>query len=187
MFKNQKCRNLHIGIQNFPNIHAPDSTFPNGSIRDQTLSLPGTPVNKETVGDMYEFFAKLMREAGITANGIPDNEYNGNQLFAALWNLINFTSVRVITGLPLISIIVSNLNQLVNIDPGANTGHILALNPTGDNRQWPCCQVTNNSGFDVDVTDLNGDDVNGSVTYVLPAGANKKFYFDRANDNWIPA
>src|SRR6185437_3659380 len=34
-------------------------------------------------GDFHQFFAKMLRYAGITANGLPDNEYNGNQYFAS--------------------------------------------------------------------------------------------------------
>lgn len=175
------------GLQNMPNIAPADSDYPNGRLKDKTISLPGTPANEFTNGDIFQFFAKMMRDAGIVPNGLPDNEYSGNQYFKALTSHINFKSLRVITGVPLISIIVSNLNELVNIDPGANTGQIIALNPTGDNREWPLCQITNNSAFGVDITDYNGDNVNGGATYILTAGVSKKFYFDRGNNNWIPA
>lgn len=75
---------MAIGIQNFPNINAPDSDYPNGRTRDRTLSQTGTPLNELTLGDMRQFFAKMMRQAAITPNGIPDNEYSGNQYFDAL-------------------------------------------------------------------------------------------------------
>lgn len=84
MYKNYKHRNLAIGIENYPNITAADAYFPDGSIRDKTPSLPGTPVNKTVYDDIHQFFAKLLRIAGITASGIPENEYSGFQYVEAL-------------------------------------------------------------------------------------------------------
>lgn len=75
---------MSTGIQNYPNIEAPDSDYPNGNIKDKDISLPGTPVNKLVYADIHQTFAKLLREANITANGLPDNEYNGFQYLDAL-------------------------------------------------------------------------------------------------------
>lgn len=72
------------GIQNYPNIKAPDVDYPNGDIRDKTPVLPGTPVDKTVYSDMHQFFAKLLRLAQINANGLPENEYSGFQYIEAL-------------------------------------------------------------------------------------------------------
>lgn len=67
-----------------PNTEAPNSDYPFGNLRDKSVSLPGTPVNKLVYADIHQFFEKLMDYAGITPNGLPDNEYSGWQLMEAL-------------------------------------------------------------------------------------------------------
>jgi hypothetical protein len=69
------------GIQNFPNVTAPDSDYLDGNVKD---APNGTPVNTLTMSDAWQFFAKLMRVAGLTFNNLPDNESNGYQLYDAL-------------------------------------------------------------------------------------------------------
>lgn len=71
------------GLENYQNIDAPDSDFPNGRSRDNPGNNTGTPVKEETVGDYQQFFAKLMRIAALTPNTLPDNEYNGFQYIDA--------------------------------------------------------------------------------------------------------
>jgi len=73
---------MAIGIVNYPNRDTSDLTaYPNGQIKNDPS---GTPVNVLTNGDVQIFFDKLLRIAGITANGLPDNETNGYQLVTAL-------------------------------------------------------------------------------------------------------
>lgn len=74
---------MAIGIQNFQNIIPPSTDYPSGRIKDDTGIEDGTPVNQETNSDIQEFFAKMMRQAGIDPNGLPDNEYSGNQYWQA--------------------------------------------------------------------------------------------------------
>ena len=77
---------MAIGIRNYPQVTPPDSDYPDGRIKDDTGINDGTPINVKTNGDIQQFFAKLMRLAGITPNGLPDSEYNGLQLIQALFN-----------------------------------------------------------------------------------------------------
>jgi hypothetical protein len=72
---------MAIGIANYPNITAASAAYPNGQIKDDPS---GTPVNVLTNGDLQITFDKILREAGVTANNLPDNETNGYQIFAAL-------------------------------------------------------------------------------------------------------
>lgn len=75
------------GLQDYPNVLYGDgsnSDFPQGRSKDNDGSGNGTPVNEFTLGDYQQFFAKLLREAGINANGLPESEYNGLQYFEAL-------------------------------------------------------------------------------------------------------
>ncbi len=57
--------------------------YPNGQIKDNSGSDDGTPVNRETSSDLWIFFDKLMRLAGIAYNGDYDNEANGYQYVQA--------------------------------------------------------------------------------------------------------
>jgi hypothetical protein len=72
---------MAIGIANYPNITAANAAYPNGQIKD---APSGTPVNVLTNGDVQITFDKILREAGETASGLPDNETNGYQIFEAL-------------------------------------------------------------------------------------------------------
>lgn len=72
------------GLQNFPNITHADGDFPNGRVKDNPGDNTGTPVNEYTLGDIWQFFAKLMREASLTPNGLPESEYSGQQYYQAL-------------------------------------------------------------------------------------------------------
>jgi hypothetical protein len=78
---------MAIGIENQANIiPAGTAGYPNGDIKDRIGATAGTPVNKKVYADMHQFFAKMMRKAGITANNTPDNETNGFQYLDALLN-----------------------------------------------------------------------------------------------------
>lgn len=69
---------------NQSNINGSDLVaYPNKRIRDNDGSGNGTPVNEVVYGDLHELKDKFMREAGISFNGLPDNETNGHQLYEA--------------------------------------------------------------------------------------------------------
>lgn len=71
--------------KNLTNIDLSDAVnWPDGRIKDNTGADDGTPVNELVYGDQHEFFAKLMRDAAISYNGLPDNVLNGYQLIEAL-------------------------------------------------------------------------------------------------------
>lgn len=75
---------MAIGIQNLPNIVPPDASFPNGRIRDNDGTGNGTPVEQLSCDDQFQFFAKLLRRAGINPNVFPESEYYGHQYHDAL-------------------------------------------------------------------------------------------------------
>jgi len=78
---------MAYAITDKPNTEAPSADYPFGNIKDKNGSIAGTPVNKLVYADFHQFFAKLMDLAGITANGLPDNDYSGFQLVEALLTL----------------------------------------------------------------------------------------------------
>lgn len=74
-------------LQNQTNIQPPTADYPSGRIKNDSGAGDGTPVDESVYGDINQFFAKLMRDAGITPNDLPDNTTNGFQLNQALSNL----------------------------------------------------------------------------------------------------
>lgn len=67
-----------------PNVDAPSGDFPKGRVRDKAGAVLGTEYREILHGDMIQFFQKLIIDAGITENDLPDNVTNGYQLLDAL-------------------------------------------------------------------------------------------------------
>lgn len=78
---------MAIKLTDKPNTIAAGGDYPYGDIRDRDGLTPGTPVSREVYSDFHQFFERLMERAGVTHNGLPDNNANGFQLFEALINL----------------------------------------------------------------------------------------------------
>lgn len=58
--------------------------YPLGKIRDDSGDgLSGSQVDAEFMNDYVQFMEKMFSDSGLTANGNPDNEANGYQLFEA--------------------------------------------------------------------------------------------------------
>jgi len=67
-----------------PNIGAPTTSYPDGLIVDNTSGITGTAVTEILYGDLIQTIHKLRRLAGMTANGLPDDETNGFQVLTTL-------------------------------------------------------------------------------------------------------
>lgn len=87
---------MALAITDKPNTDGPSADYPYGKVRDKTLSAAGTPANTIVNTDMHQFFAKLMDYAGVTPNGLPDNEYSGWQLMESLMALMGGVKTTVI-------------------------------------------------------------------------------------------
>ena len=85
-----------IPLVNKQNVDGASADYPFGRPRDKTVSLGGTPSNLVTNGDWHQFFEKLMSFAGVTPNGLPDNEYSGWQLMEALMALMGGCKTTII-------------------------------------------------------------------------------------------
>lgn len=137
---------MAYAITDKPNTEAPSADYPFGRTRDKSPSLAGTPVTTLTHGDFHQFFAKLMDFAGITPNGLPDNEYSGWQLMEALmalmggmktkivnigaWNMDSTAIVNVPHGLAGASKI-RELSALIISDDGSNASPLVLIDVTG--------------------------------------------------------
>lgn len=73
-----------IKLEDKPGVQAPDATWPFGRSLDRAPGVNGLPLNSASLEDYHQFFAKLFDASGLTANGLPDNEDNGFQMFDAL-------------------------------------------------------------------------------------------------------
>lgn len=71
-------------LANLGNVVAPSADYPNGRTRDRAGSTAGTSLNEALLGDMIQFFQKMVIDSGITLNDDPDNVTNGFQLYQAL-------------------------------------------------------------------------------------------------------
>lgn len=95
------------------NVGAVDAVWLYGNVIDDTGSDDGTRVNKEFITDYVQLFERIMAKAGIAANGLPDNETNGWQLYEAFraltrnYNVYTITISQVVTNIP-------TINQLSN-------------------------------------------------------------------------
>ena len=59
-----------------------DATYSLGKIRDDNGNgISGSQVNAEFMNDYVQCMEKIFAESGLTANGNPDNQTNGYQLF----------------------------------------------------------------------------------------------------------
>ena len=85
-------------LQNKVNVNAPDANYQYGSMRDDTGSNDGTPADTDFMGDYTQFFERLFDQSGLTANGLPDNDTNGYQLYEALRTLFPLREVVVPIG-----------------------------------------------------------------------------------------
>lgn len=180
---------MAIGLQNMANIESPDSDFPNGNIKDDTGANDGTPANKQTVADIYQFFAKLMRLASITPNGLPDSEYNGFQYVQAVKKLFGRNgAIQYVGGAASSTVVTPGNNPSIQYIPTAASGHICSLDITDDEADHlSFVTVTNGSANAVTVVSASSYPVHFSAAgYSLAAGQTRTFMFDGQNGpQWV--
>lgn len=75
---------MAIALSAKQNVTAPGGDYPYGDIKDNDGTNNGTPVNRAVYADFHQFFARLLDQGGVTANGLPDNSTNTFQYFLAL-------------------------------------------------------------------------------------------------------
>lgn len=85
-------------LKNKTRVLPPDGDFIYGRIKDDSPGVKdGTPVNELLYGDTHQFFERLMDEAGVVPNDLPESEYSGFQLFEALNALLGNVRKKIIT------------------------------------------------------------------------------------------
>lgn len=76
-----------IPLSSKDNIDNSDANYPFGKSIDDTGTDNGSRVNFERLNDAEQFFEKMFAESGLTANGLPDNDSDGFQLYEAFRQL----------------------------------------------------------------------------------------------------
>lgn len=79
-------------ITDFVRFVAVSADYPRGDIKDNPA---GTLVNRTMMTDIVQLFSKIMADAGITPNSLPDNVTNGYQLKDALDLRNQFTNTGI--------------------------------------------------------------------------------------------
>lgn len=67
-----------------PNVDGATTDYPKGKVRDKSGPTAGTTGGEILFGDLVQLLQKLVIDAGITENTLPDNVANGYQLLDAL-------------------------------------------------------------------------------------------------------
>jgi hypothetical protein len=175
---------MAVGIQNYPNIDPPDFDFPNGRTTDNPGNFLGTPVNLITLGDYQQWFAKIMRIAGLNADGIPDSEYNGFQYLDAA--LIAFQRYRknYVPGGGGTTAIPPYEQALVFYLNGIGPGSVTALPNMASTCDGHTVKVVNESaGETVDITaDINID--SNASPYTQPIQSIREYTLIKSLPMW---
>jgi len=106
---------MAIKLSDKPNVTAPGGAYSYGDIKDNSGSNDGTPVNRLVYADFHQFFERLMALAGVTHNGLPENDTNTYQLMEALTTYIN-SLVPAVT----------DISGGITVDPAFTVGNLSA-------------------------------------------------------------
>jgi hypothetical protein len=80
---------MAIQLKDKVNVTAPAGAYPFGDVKDDSGANDGTPYDRATNSDYFQFFAKMLFESGITPNDLIENDTNGFQYFEALLKAVN--------------------------------------------------------------------------------------------------
>lgn len=109
------------------NVDAVTGDYPNGRTRDKDGGTPGTILNEVLMGDMQQFFQKLIIDASIVENDTPDNVSNGFQLLEALIAKIDEVNGGLKTKIVNIGDWDMDTNQLALVPHGLTMGNIRSV------------------------------------------------------------
>ena len=77
---------MAVKITDLTNTSGATATYPYGQLQDDSGGGTGTPIDVLMMNDVMQFFQKLMDEASVTPNSLPENATNGFQLMEAFKN-----------------------------------------------------------------------------------------------------
>lgn len=156
------------------NINAPDVDYPKGRPRDENGGA-GTVFEEVLVGDLIQFFQKLVIDSGITENDLPDNVSNGYQLLEAL-NISRYlngslgkevsiaqsgTPYNIPDDVGLIEITYSGLGQQIINTPAPKAGRRIAIKTDGDQRVDKSFKFNTAAGWYLDQENFDPESATG--------------------------
>lgn len=145
-----------------PNVDGVSADYPKGRVRDKAGAVPGTTYTEALHGDIVQLFQKLLIDASIAENGLPDNVTNGYQFLTALVAKIK-ESTKVDTTL-------TTLRATAAFDSGTITITAVAYDRMIYVYNGGTVSVTYGVAINVDGQKLSRIDDYQAVSYLLPAG-----------------
>lgn len=122
---------MAIGIENYPNLDTTDpANFPHGAIKDNPGDDTGTPVNRLTTNDIHQFFAKMLANAGISANNLAEDETNGYQYIQALMAITNAEWAEQVLASINGGTVTFDKNRFYNVTAATIASNVLILDQT---------------------------------------------------------
>lgn len=161
---------MAVGLQNYQNIDSVGADYPNGRSKDNSGLNDGTPVNRITLGDYQQWFAKLMRRAQLTPSGLADNEYTGNQYYQAMEKNFDrygvmFSIASGTFNIPLTASGANMFSPLIVIEPAASAGIVLNLPSLFPPKVLSVITIVNDSSNSVNLVSALF-----ALDYVVPVG-----------------
>jgi hypothetical protein len=166
---------MAVKLENKQNVIPPNATFPYGAIQDNPGNFSGTPFNTSVYGDFHQYFAKMLAESGIIANGQVENATNGFQYFDAL----NVTTRPFINQVPITSstynaaTIYAATPQLAykTLFRGIPSGGNITVNLPDTTSLLPGTPFSivhvGSFGYTITLVPFGTDAINGGATFVL--------------------
>ena len=145
---------MAIKLEDKTRVMPPNGEYPYGQIKDRSGEERGTPVNAEVYGDIHQFFAKLMDAAAITHNGVPDNAYDGFQLYEDLrkvtrpYKVITLLMSQTGTGTPNVTYLENTVVDVGLTYSRASAGFYNITFPDPillENKSWMSINITYNN------------------------------------------
>jgi hypothetical protein len=139
--------------------------YPKGRVRDKAGVTEGTTYKEILVGDMYQFFQKLVIDGGVVENDLPDNVTNGYQLIEALVNKINKSTMR------------SNTEGIINSVMNGTEKTLASFTPDATN-SWDDIKAT----FFATFTIPSGSNAGLTIRLIVDSVVQKSFTFTIIGD-----
>jgi hypothetical protein len=182
---------MAIKLENKTNVDAPDSTWPFGKTKDDTGSNDGTPLDHSTLTDYFQFFARMAGEAGITFNGLPDNDVNGWQYYQSLKMVtrpglaIATVSANALMSTYLTAYTNNYISQVLFNFSGQSGAITFDLSPSANVDDGCYLMLKNNGNYSVTITPDGTDTINGQASAVLLPGAKMELMLNDASGDWV--
>lgn len=173
------------GLENLVNTSAVTSDYPWKNIKDDSGAQDGTPLDMISHADYHQTFRKMLAEAVITPNNLPDNVTNGYQYIEAMHKVYKRAiGVKNIAGNT--TLVQADRNKVINcLGAGGYNVNLMSSTVLLDGES---VIVFNNSSGQIVIQAGGADGINGGpdLTLMQPGDFAELFLFKGFLD-WVPA